>query len=96
MINIIKNFFTSKYEASIDEFNRFGTISILLIVVAIFGGVAVGSFTHSPMVMAIITAGTMLTEAFILAVQPMKKIVNIGIVACLINLLFIIAGMSYV
>lgn len=88
----IKNFFKNKYQTVVDEHNRFGTISVLLIVVAIFGGVAIGYNMDSLLAMILITAGTMLTEAFILAVQPMKRIVNISMAASLINLIFIFIG----
>ena len=92
MIDRIKNFFKNKYQTVVDEHNRFGTISVLLIVVAIFGGVAIGYNMDSLLAMILITTGTMLTEAFILAVQPMKRIVNISMAASLINLIFIFIG----
>jgi hypothetical protein len=76
-----------------DEHNRFGTISVLLIVVAIFGGIAVGYNMDSLLVMILITAGTMLTEAFILAVQPMKRIVNLSLGALALNLVCIFIGL---
>jgi hypothetical protein len=92
MINTIKRTVTGMYNSSLDEHNRFGTISVLLIVVAIFGGLAIGSFLDNVFAMALISAGTMLTEAFILAVQPMKRIVNIALLSIAINIAFMLAG----
>jgi hypothetical protein len=91
MISKIKNFFKTGYQTINDEHNRFGTISVLLIVVAILGGVAVG-YNDGVLPMALITAGTMLTEAFILAVQPMKRIVKVALTSSLVNLIFIFIG----
>ena len=55
MISKIKNFFKNGYQTINDEHNRFGTISVLLIVVAILGGVAVG-YNDGILSMALIPA----------------------------------------
>jgi hypothetical protein len=91
MVNTVKNFFRNKYQSATDEHNRFGTISVLLIVVAIFGGIACG-LSESLLALSIITAGTMLTEAFIIAVQPMKRIVNVSLISLVVNIIFIFIG----
>jgi predicted lipid-binding transport protein (Tim44 family) len=74
------------------EENRPGSISVLLIVTAILGGIAAGLFLGSPLILGIIALGTMLTEVLILAVQPMKRIFLISAVASVVNLGFIVAG----
>lgn len=77
----------------LNEKNRFGTISVLLIVTSVLGGIAAGLFLNSALAMAIIVGVTMLVEALIIAVQPMKRIVFASAVACVLNLVFIISGL---
>lgn len=76
-----------------DDHNRFGFTAMMLIVTAILGGIAAGLFMNSFVAMGIIVGLTMLTEAFILAIQPMKRIFNTALMACAVNISFIIAGL---
>lgn len=75
------------------EENRFGTISVLLIVVAVLGGIAAGLNLDNLWMLSLVTGVTMLTEAFIIAVQPMKRIVTTSIIAMVVNITAIIMGL---
>ena len=76
------------------ELNRFGIISALLIIVTIVGGIAGASVISSVPLLALAVGSTMLTEAFIIAVQPMKRILVVGFCALWINIgLLIYAGL---
>jgi uncharacterized membrane protein len=80
-----------KYEETL-EFNRFGIISMLLIIVACLGGIAAGTVLHStPSVVAVVVS-CMLVEALILAVQPMKWIVTASVISVLLSILMILLG----
>jgi len=92
MISKVKNFFVNGYQGLTDDHNRFGTISVLLIVVAVLGGIAVGYNMDSLLTMVLVTIGTMATEAFILAVQPMKRIVNLSLATMVVNIFCIFMG----
>lgn len=72
------------------EFNRFGLISLVLIVVGITGGIGVGmGAVESTIALILIIIPTMTTLSLLLAVSPMKYIMTSGIIATIINLLFI-------
>jgi hypothetical protein len=69
-----------KYEKQL-EFNRFGIISLLLVVVACVGGIAAGSaMDYLPLVMMTVL-GCLSVETLILAVQPMKRIIIASIIS---------------
>lgn len=65
------------------EFNRFGLISLIILIVGCFGGVAVGLGAIkyiSTLILVIVP--TMATLSLLLAVAPMKWITR-GAVACI-------------
>ena len=70
------------------EFNRFGIIPILLLVVSCLGGIAVysGALLSTWQLIATVVP-TMATLTFILAVAPMKLILNTGALASLISVI---------
>lgn len=79
-----------KIFATNTEFNRFGLISALLLIVGCTGGVAVGlGAVESTLALIFIVIPTMTTLSLLLAVSPMKYILVSGIIATIINLLFI-------
>ena len=63
-----------KYEKQL-EFNRPGIISLLLVVVACVGGVAAGSSMDYLPLVILTVLGCLAVETFILAVQPLKRII---------------------
>lgn len=72
------------------EFNRFGIISIVLLVVGCLGGFAVGlGGVKEVWSLIMIVIPTMTTLALLLAVSPMKWIIASAITATIIDLAFI-------
>ena len=73
------------------EFNRFGLVPMLVVIVAALGGIA-GAFAiqESPVILAIVVFSTGLSEALILAVAPMRIITIAASLSVLISLLTII------
>jgi hypothetical protein len=72
------------------ESNRFGWISIVLLIVGCLGGLTVGlGAIGSTPAMIVIVIPTMLTLSLLLAVAPMKWIVSSAITCVGIDLLFL-------
>lgn len=72
------------------EFNRYGLISAILLIVGCSGGLAVGLGAGNNIVaLILIVVPTMTTLSLLLAVAPMKWILRVGIVAGVINTAFI-------
>jgi hypothetical protein len=72
------------------EFNRFGLISAILLIVGCTGGLAVGmGGVESVFALIMLVIPTMTTLSLLLAVAPMRYILTSGIIATSINLLFI-------
>jgi len=72
------------------EFNRFGIISVILLIVGCLGGFAVGlGAVEHIWSLTLVVVPTMTTLALLLAVSPMKYIMTAGITATVIDLMFI-------
>jgi hypothetical protein len=73
------------------EVNRYGVISMVLLVVGCLGGLAVGlgAIDHTWQLIAVVIP-TMLTLSLLLAVAPMKQIMNAMALALVIDLSIII------
>ena len=72
------------------ESNRFGWISIVLLIVGCLGGLTIGlGAIGSTPAMIVIVIPTMLTLSLLLAVAPMKWIVSSAITCVGIDLLFL-------
>ena len=73
------------------EFNRFGLISIILLVVGCFGGVAVGlgAIKYIPTLILVVVP-TMTTLSLLLAVAPMKWIWRGAILSVSIDTILIL------
>lgn len=73
------------------EFNRFGLISIVILIIGCLGGVAVGlgaiKYTAT---LIMVVVPTMLTLSLLLAVAPMKWIMRAGLVSVIIDTLLIV------
>lgn len=72
------------------EFNRYGLISAVLLIVGCMGGLAVGlGAVEHVLTLSLVVLPTMATLSFILAVSPMRIILTIGAVATAIDALLI-------
>jgi len=72
------------------EFNRFGLISAILLIVGCLGGLTVGmGAVEHVWTLILIVVPTMTTLSLLLAVAPMKYIITSGIIATFIDLVFI-------
>jgi len=67
------------------EFNRFGVISIVLVIVACMGGI-VQSSGASTLQLIMTVFPTMLVLSLILAVQPMKYIWYAGVLVTILDI----------
>ncbi len=71
------------------EFNRFGWIAIILLVVGCLGGLTVGmGALQSTFALIVILIPTMMTLSFLLSVAPMKWIAVSTLVTVSVDLLF--------
>ncbi|GEM_PF-330338 len=72
------------------EFNRFGLISMILLVVGCLGGLTVGlGAVEQVWSLTLVVIPTMTTLSLLLAVAPMRYIITSAIVASIIDVLFI-------
>jgi len=72
------------------EFNRFGLISLVILIIGCLGGIAVGlGAIQSVLSLSLILIPTMLTLSLLLSVSPMKWIINSAAVCVLIDVLMI-------
>ena len=73
------------------EFNRFGAISVIIIMFACLGGVVQGTGGMQSTAQMLATAiPTMIVLSLILAVQPMKRIVYSAVALCILDIIFIV------
>lgn len=72
------------------EFNRYGLISAVLLIVGCMGGLAVGlGAVEHVLTLSLVVLPTMATLSFILAVAPMRIILTIGSIAAAIDAILI-------
>ena len=72
------------------EFNRFGWIAIILTVVGCLGGLSVGlGAIENTLSLIAVVIPTMITLSLLLAVSPMKWILNEALISISIDLLLI-------
>jgi len=73
------------------EFNRYGIIAMLVIVIGCLGGIAAGvSANFEPFKIAVVAFPTSIALALILAVAPMKAIIYTCALAVLCDILLFI------
>ena len=73
------------------EFNRFGLISIILLIVGCIGGIAVGlGAIKYVFTLVLVVVPTMITLSLLLAVSPMKWIWRGAIISVSIDVLLIL------
>ena len=73
------------------EFNRFGIISIVLLIVGCLGGLTVGyGAVKEVWSLTLIVIPTMVTLSLLIAVSPMRYIMTAAIVTVIIDLLMLL------
>jgi hypothetical protein len=73
------------------EFNRFGIVAFLLVIVTCLGGFAAAvAVKESTLQLAVVTSSAMLVEALILAVTPMRAIIISSVISVVISLFVIV------
>lgn len=73
------------------EFNRFGIISLIILMIGCLGGIAVGlGAIESVFSLTLILIPTMITLSLLLSVSPMKWIINSASICVIIDLIMII------
>lgn len=78
------------------EFNRFGIIAMVIILVGCMGGITVG-FNAIEVVwqMALVVFTTMAVLVTILAVTPMRWIINLSIIALLVDIVLLLMNNAF-
>jgi len=72
------------------EFNRFGLISMILLVVGCLGGLTVGlGAVNEVWSLTVVVIPTMITLSLLLAVSPMRYVINSAIIAVAIDIILI-------
>lgn len=72
------------------ENNRFGIISVIVIFVGCLGGVTVGlGAVHHTWQLFLIVLSTMLTLSFLIAVAPVKQILNLAAISVVIDVVIL-------
>jgi hypothetical protein len=73
------------------EFNRFGLISMILLVIGCVGGIAVGlGAINYVSTLIMVVVPTMTTLSLLLAVAPMRWIINSAIASLIIDIILIV------
>ena len=73
------------------EFNRFGIVPMVLIIVACIGGIAAAvTIQENVMKLAVIAISTTLVESFVLAIMPMRTIIISSVISIALSLLMMI------
>lgn len=77
------------------EFNRYGIMSMILLVIGCLAGLTVYSGAmSSPIQLSIVLVPTMITLSLILAVQPMKWVMNFAALAVIADLTLILLNIN--
>lgn len=72
------------------EGNRLGIISVVLLVIGCLGGATVGlGAIHHTWQLFLVVLPTMATLSFLIAVAPVKQILNLAFVAVLIDIIIL-------
>jgi len=77
------------------EKNRLGIISIVLLVVGCLGGITVGlGAIHHTYQLFLVVLPSMLTLSFLIALAPLKQILNLAVITIIIDLILLIINLS--
>ena len=86
----LAKYWSKEYELKL-EFNRFGIISMCILIVSCLGGITVGLGGLNNIYHVVMLASTtMATVVLILAVCPMKWILTSSVIAILVDVLLMI------
>ncbi|PWH84647.1 hypothetical protein [Brumimicrobium oceani] len=70
------------------EENRLGIISVVLLVIGCLGGMTVGlGAVHHTWQLFLVVLPTMLTLSFLIAVAPVKQILNLALITVIIDVI---------
>ena len=77
------------------EENRLGIIGIVLLVVGCLGGITVGlGAIHHTYQLFLVVLPSMLTLSFLIALAPLKQILNLAVITIIIDLILLIINLS--
>ena len=77
------------------EENRLGIISVVLLVTGCVGGITVGlGAVHHTWQLFLVVLPTMTTLSFLIALAPLKQILNLGVVTIIIDLVILSINLS--
>ena len=83
--------FWNKFLGDNLEMNRMGIISIVLLIIGCLGGMTVGlGAIHHTWQLFLVVLPTMLTLSFLIAVAPIKQILNLALVTVIIDIIIMI------
>jgi hypothetical protein len=87
----IKSGFWDKFFAGGAEFNRYSIISGVLLIVGCLGGLTVGMGAINNIIQLIfVVVPTMATLSLLLALAPMKQVLNLAAITVIIDLIILI------
>jgi hypothetical protein len=83
--------FWDKFFAGGAEFNRYSIISGVLLIVGCLGGLTVGmgAIDHTYQLILVVVP-TMITLSLLLALAPMKQVLNAAVITILIDVIFLL------
>jgi hypothetical protein len=89
----VAGFWDKVFKGELEE-NRFAIISAVLLIVGCLGGLTVGfGAIHHTWQLIVIVIPTMTTLSLLLAVSPLKWILNMATISIIINLLVLIVNL---
>jgi hypothetical protein len=81
---------TSEFDRYLEE-NRFGTISIVILIIGCLGGITVGyKAIENIFTLSLVIIPTMTTLSLLLAVAPMKWIIKMASLSVIIDIILLI------
>ena len=87
--NVTSGFWDKMFQGDL-EHNRMGIISAVLLIVGCLGGLTVGlGAIHHTWQLILIVIPTMTTLSLLLAVSPLKWILNMAVISTVINVLIL-------
>ncbi|MES2588012.1 MAG: hypothetical protein V4622_03460 [Bacteroidota bacterium] len=81
---------TESNYVKVSEFNRFGLISVIILIIGCMGGITVGmGAINNTFTLTLVIVPTMLSLSLLLGVAPMKWVINSAIIATVIDVILI-------
>lgn len=86
-------FWDKMFKGELEE-NRFAIISMVLLFVGCLGGLTVGyGAIHHTWQLIVVVIPTMITLSLLLAVAPLKQILNMAVISIVINTLILLINL---